>query len=231
MSEMSLGNLKLSLQGMDRSFKYTGSYDEVVIGIVNTDYVGKLIDYVSRLRYPENFDEEELCPIGIFVEAWGATLNIYYNGDGTFSIRIIDDVGNVDMDIADNVDAWKVKDFVKRFAQSRESIEELLGPEPFREYFIRIRGKVCWDEGDEWGEVCRDRVEVIGLNKDKFYATPISRIKAFKLVSKWKPKLIVEYLNSKGEVRTSEIVLKDKKELEKAYRILTILYPGKVRKA
>ncbi len=216
------------LQGMDRNYRYTGSYDKVVLGPVPLDYVERLLDYVASLKYPPNFREGDLCPVVIMVEAWNASLEFYYNGDGTFQVRIIDNVSSADTFIASNAGLLEAKDMVRRFTASRSGVEELLGPAPAREYFINILVKEC-DFDDP--TICSYKPRALGVSSNEIFGISTQRVVSIELRRGGfmrKPKLIMTYYDERGSYKRAEFKLPSNEEVVKAYEILNTILPGRV---
>jgi len=221
--------LNVTVQGMDRGFRYTGSYDEVNVGGMPLDDVLRLIDYIAGFTYPPNYKEDDLCPIGVFIEGWGANLLIYYYGSGSFGVRIIDYVSSSDIFLEESAGAEKVKDYVRRFFVSRSSVEELLGPEPLREYFITVLREFC--EDDLFGErtcVERQTTATVSMESIAGVSTPsIVRVEVRRGGFLRKPKLTIYYSSTKGS-GVVEYKLPNNDAAERAYRAINAVIPGKV---
>lgn len=217
----------VSVQGLDKNYRYTGSYDEVRLGPMPLEYIERLIDYVASIKYPPDFAESDLCPVGIFVEAWGASLELYYEGDGVFDVRVIDRVSSTDMFIMKDVGPPKVKDVVRRFIASREGVEEILGPEPLREYYITVMDKKC-DPLEP--DVCWEEPGAREVSPHSIIGVPghlVMRVELRRGGFMRKPSLTIVYIGERGYERIT-YKLPGEEELGKAYKILNILFPGKV---
>ena len=221
----------VTLQGLDRSYRYTGSYDQVRLGPMPLEHLERLIDYVASLKYLPNYSESDLCPASIFIEAWGASLELYYDGRGGFDVRVIDNVSSTDMFIAKGADPPKVKDFVRRFTSSRQGVDEILGPEPLRKYFITVMGKEC-DPSDP--DLCWDVSGTREVSREAVIGIPAYLITSLRLRRGGlmrKPELIITYYGRTGEHREARYRLSNKQEYTKAVRILSMLFPDKVSQA
>lgn len=216
------------LQGLDRSYRYTGSYEQVTLGPMPLGHVERLIDYVASLKYPPNYSESDLCPASIFIEAWGASLELYYNGGGGYDVRVIDNVSSTDMFIMKGAGPSEVKEVVRRFIASREDVEEILGPEPLRKYFITVIGKEC-DPYDP--DVCWEASGAREVSREVVVSVPAYLVVSLELRRggfRRKPSLTIIYRGREGGYEKITYRFPGEEERAKAYKILNILFPGRV---
>ncbi len=221
--------LEVILQGMDKNYRYTGSYDEVRIGLMKINDILKLVDYVSSINYPSNYISDELCPIGVFLKYQRATLCVYYYGSGRFSVRLIDDVSSSEKILDEDIGVTKVKEYIKVFSSSRDSIEKLLGSAYSREYYITVLTEYCDLTGDD--NLCFEaptNIEVSSKRIGPINTTSIKQVAIKRGGLFRKPKLIIYYWHN-NELRKMEYKLPGNEAVEKAYNILNTVLPNKVK--
>jgi len=218
--------LKTYVQGLNALLTYTGSYDEVYLGYRDLHEVLEILETIKSISYPPQTLSGELCPAGLFIERDGVNLCIYYNGEGLFSVRLIDNNVGEDTWLAENVDLNRVRQYVTNFYRKTESVQ-ISGEGPSR-YVIEVEDMRC----DDWGEDCytfRKKITISRKYIDWHRDDTVISITFKKGGFLRDPKMIIEYIDDKGKRRKEQYTFRNNEEGLKAYSLVASLHPGKTR--